>query len=125
MNSKPGNIKRSLLIIAGTFFVGLGILGIFLPLLPTTPLLLLAAALYSRSSGRFYNWLIHNRWFGKYISDYREGKGVPGKVKLSSITFLWLTIIVSLILIDVLWIRILLVIIAAGVTIHILLIRPR
>lgn len=69
--------------------------------------------------------MIHNRWFGKYISDYREGKGVPGKVKLSSITFLWLTIIVSLILIDVLWIRILLVIIAAGVTIHILLIRPR
>jgi hypothetical protein len=114
-----------MLIVIGTFFVGLGILGIILPVLPTTPFFLLAAALYSRSSDKFYNWLVRNRWFGKYISDYREGKGVPRKVKLSSITFLWCTIIVSVILIDVSWIRILLILIATGVTAHILLIRTR
>lgn len=125
MNPTSGNFKRVMLIVIGTFFVGLGILGIILPVLPTTPFFLLAAALYSRSSDKFYNWLVRNRWFGKYISDYREGKGVPRKVKLSSITFLWCTIIVSVILIDVSWIRILLILIATGVTAHILLIRTR
>ncbi|MFH0931814.1 MAG: YbaN family protein, partial [Candidatus Zixiibacteriota bacterium] len=77
---------RGALIITGTFFVGLGVLGIFLPLLPTTPFLLLAAACYARSSKRFYNWLLNNRWFGSYIKDYKEGKGVPSKVKAISIS---------------------------------------
>lgn len=115
---------RGILITAGTFFVGLGVLGIFLPLLPTTPFLLLAAACYARSSKRFYNWLLNNKWFGNYIKNYREKKGVPLKVKLSSISLLWITILFSaLFVVDILLFRIILILIAAGVTIHILSIR--
>lgn len=123
MRGKPNRMVRGLLVAAGTFFVGLGILGIFLPLLPTTPFLLLAAALYSKSSKRFYNGLLNNKWFGRYIRDYREGKGVPLKVKLFSIAFLWITILISAIFVDILWVRILLIVIALGVTVHILMIR--
>jgi uncharacterized membrane protein YbaN (DUF454 family) len=115
---------RGILIIAGTFFVGLGVLGIFLPLLPTTPFLLLAAACYARSSKRFYNWLLNNKWFGNYIKNYREKKGVPLKVKLLSISLLWITILFSAVfVVDILLFRIILILIAAGVTIHILYIR--
>ncbi len=86
------NLSRWALIATGTFFVGLGIFGIFLPLLPTTPFLLLAAACYARSSKRFYNWLLNNKWFGNYIKNYRERKGIPLKIKILSISFLWIAI---------------------------------
>jgi len=116
-----GNLSRGVLIVAGTLFVGLGILGIFLPLLPTTPFLLLAAACYARSSERFYNWLLNNRWFGLYIKNYLEGKGVPLRVKVLSICFLWITIGYSVVfVVDTFLVRIILVLIAVGVTIHIL-----
>ena len=68
---------RYLLIISGTIFLGFGIVGIFLPILPTTPFLLLSAACYARSSQRFYYWLMNNKWFGNYIKNYNEGRGVP------------------------------------------------
>ena len=115
---------RRLLIVAGTFFVIMGIIGIFLPILPTTPFLLLAAWCYARSSKRFYNWLISNKWFGNYIKNYRECRGVPLKVKILSISFLWITILFSVFLIVVIfWVKIILILIAIGVTIHILTIR--
>jgi uncharacterized protein len=115
-----------LFIASGTFFVGVGIAGIFIPVLPTTPFLLISAALYARSSTRFYNWLINNRIFGKFIKDYREGKGIPLRLKIITITLLWITISCSATFaIDMLWVRIILVIIAAGVTFHIIRIRPK
>ncbi len=115
-----------LLITTGTFFVGVGIAGIFIPILPTTPFLLISAALYARSSKRFYNWLINNRIFGRYIRNYREGKGIPLKVKIITTILLWITIGYSAIFaIDIFWVRFLLVIIAIGVTIHIVRIRPK
>jgi len=73
---------RGVLVIAGTIFTGLGLLGILLPLLPTTPFLLLAVACYARSSKRFYCWLLNNKWFGTYLRDYRDGKGITLKVKV-------------------------------------------
>ncbi|WP_448376304.1 YbaN family protein, partial [Fervidobacterium sp.] len=84
-----------LLIILGTFFVAIGVIGIFVPLLPTTVFLLLAAACYIRSSERFYYWLINHRWLGTYIRNYREGKGIPLKTKIFTISILWLTITLS------------------------------
>jgi len=115
---------RLILIIAGTFFLGLGILGIFLPILPTTPFLLLSAACYARGSKRFYNWLMNNKIIGKYIRNYREGKGVPLKVKILSISFLWIVILFSaFFFVDIFVVRIVLILIAIGVTIHILTIR--
>jgi uncharacterized membrane protein YbaN (DUF454 family) len=115
---------RWVLITAGTIFLGLGILGIFLPILPTTPFLLLVAACYARSSKKFYNWLINNKWFGSYIKNYQEGKGVPLKVKVYTISLLWITILFSaFFIVRILWVKVLLILIAVGVTIHVLTIK--
>lgn len=104
--------------------MGLGILGIFLPLLPTTPLLLLAAACYARSSERFYNWLLYNKWFGNYVRNYQERKGVPLKVKALSVSLLWLTIGYSVaFVVHSPLVRVILILVALGVTTHILSIR--
>ena len=112
---------RVFLIFVGFISVGLGILGIFLPLLPTTPFLLLAAACFSKSSKRFYNWLLSNKLFGKYIKNYREGLGIPLKIKITSISLLWITIsLTAFFAVDKLFVRIILLIIAIGVTVHIL-----
>jgi len=115
---------RYLLIVFGTFFLALGIIGIILPLLPTTPFLLLAAACFVRSSRKAYNWLLNNKWFGSYIKKYHEGKGVPLKIKIMAISFLWITILASIFfIIEIFWIEILLLIIAGIVSIHIVLIK--
>lgn len=115
---------KYLLITVGTLSVALGFLGIFLPILPTTPFLLLAAACYCRSSQRFYCWLINNRWLGKYIKNYRDKKGIPHRAKIYIIALLWITILASVIfVVDLLAIRILLILIATGVTVHILRIK--
>ncbi|MFX1521017.1 MAG: YbaN family protein [Promethearchaeota archaeon] len=112
---------RGALIVTGTLSLALGIIGIFLPLLPTTPFLLVAAYCYARSSKRLYAWLINNKWFGSYIRHYYEGKGIPLRIKLLSISFLWLTIGFSIFfVVNLLLIRIILIIIAVGVTVHIL-----
>ena len=73
---------RLLWITLGSTFVAIGTVGIFVPGLPTTVFMLLAAACYVRSSERLYNWLIKNKTFGKYIKDYREGKGMPMRAKI-------------------------------------------
>ena len=123
-NLVKSKIMRKLLIAAGTFFVIVGIIGIFLPILPTTPFLLLAAWCFARSSERFYTWLISNKWFGEYIKNYQEGKGIPLKVKIFSISFLWITILISVyFFVTNIYFRIVLILIALGVTIHILTIR--
>jgi len=112
--------KNHILILAGTFFVILGFLGIFLPILPTTPFLLLAAACYFRSSDRFYRWLINNRILGAYIRNYLEGRGMSRKSKVITLALLWITIGITIIFgIQNIIIRIILVTIALGVTIHI------
>ena len=108
----------------GTLFVVLGTIGIFLPLLPTTPFLLLATACYARGSKRLYGWLLSNRWFGNYIRNYREKKAIPFKIKILSISFLWVTIGYStLFAVDIPLVRVILILIAITVTIHIIRIR--
>jgi uncharacterized membrane protein YbaN (DUF454 family) len=112
---------KLLLMIAGTIFVGLGVIGIFLPVIPATPFLLLAAACYARSSRRFYCWLLNNRWFGVYIKNYRQKKGMPLKMKILTVALLWLTILISVIfVVQSLTLRIVLIIIAIGVSVHLL-----
>jgi uncharacterized membrane protein YbaN (DUF454 family) len=124
MEIKSNKLLKWILITAGTIFVGLGIIGIFLPILPTTPFLLLAAACYARSSKKFYDWLLNNKLFGAYIKNYSEGKGVPIKVKIFTLFLLWSTILFSMFLIiQIIWIKILLLIIAIGVTLHILTVK--
>jgi len=117
------DLSRGILIIAGTFFVGLGIIGIFVPILPTTPFLLLSAACYARSSKKLYNWLLNNRWFGNYIKNYQEGKGLPKKMRALLISLLWVTIGYSVVIVHIFLFRIVLILIAIGVTIYLLSIR--
>ena len=77
--------------IFGSFSLVLGIIGIFLPILPTTPFLLLSAALYVRSSQRAYHWLITHRYLGSYIRSFREDKSIPIHAKIVSVSLLWIT----------------------------------
>jgi uncharacterized membrane protein YbaN (DUF454 family) len=113
---------RPFLIMLGFLSVGLGAVGIFLPILPTTPFLLLAAACFIRSSDSLYQRLISNRWFGKYLKNYREGKGVPIATKVIGISALWITIGISaMFATDLLAIRIVLLLVAVGVTVHLAL----
>ena len=119
----PNKFLRAGLIIAGTFFVFLGVLGIFLPVLPTTPFLLLAAAAYARSSEHFYYWLLHNKWFGNYIKNYREGKGISMNIKIWTVAFLWITILVSTFFVEIFPVRIFLLLVAVMVSIHIFSIK--
>ena len=107
------------MITCGTISVALGVLGLFLPLLPTTPFLLLAAACYARSSEKLYHWLLGNRWFGQYIRNYREGKGIPLKRAAVAIALLWLTIgYTAVVAVSLWWVRLILLAIAGGVTVH-------
>jgi uncharacterized membrane protein YbaN (DUF454 family) len=115
---------RILLVIAGTVCVGLGIVGIFVPVLPTTPFLLLAAACYARSSQRFHSWLLNNKWFGSYIRNYLERKGITLRAKIITLSLLWITIGVSAAFaVETLALKLILGIIAIGVSIHILSLR--
>ena len=118
-------LKRALYFIAGTLCLILGIIGIILPILPTTPFLLLAVACFLRSSEKFYNLLLNSRILGSYIRNYKEGKGMPRKIKAFTIAMLWITILISFFLIPIIWVRCILIIIAIAVTIHIILIRPK
>jgi len=119
-----GNIKKILLLISGTLCVMLSIVGIFLPLIPTTPFLLLAAMCYARSSERLYNWLLTSRWFGEYIRNYREGKGIPLKQKIFTIILLWLSIGYAVgFVIPLWWVKILLLGIATGVTTYLIRVK--
>ena len=114
-------VKKVFLISAGSLALFLGVLGIFLPVLPTTPFLLLSAACYMRSSERLYKWLIHHKVLGLYIRSYIEHRAVTVKAKVISISMLWLAILSSVIFfISLLWLRILLLLIACGVTLYLL-----
>jgi len=117
-------LRKIALATAGVLCVGLGVLGIFLPVLPTTPFLLLAAACFVRSSDRLYNWLIHHKWFGAYIRNYREHRAVTLKSKIIALVMLWGVIgYTAFGVIGNWWIRGLLGVIATGVTIHLLHLR--
>jgi len=82
---------RILLVFLGTLFVVIGIVGIFLPILPTTPFMLLAAACYAKSSSRFYNWIMNNKVFGPIIREWREHRSIPRKAKYYAMVLLVLT----------------------------------
>ncbi|MFD2044300.1 YbaN family protein [Ornithinibacillus salinisoli] len=110
-------VKKIVLISSGSISLLVGIVGIFLPLIPTTPLLLLAAACYIRSSERLYHWLITNKHFGPYIRNYREGKGIPLKAKVIGVTCLWVSMLFTIVIVlTYLWLKLLLILIAVYFT---------
>jgi uncharacterized membrane protein YbaN (DUF454 family) len=117
-------VLRWIFIITGVVLVGIGVLGIFLPLLPTTIFFILAAWCFARSSERYYKWLHTNRFFGRYLSNYRSSGGMTAKSKIFSISFLWAGILASVVFFtDVFYVRIILIAIAVGVSWHLLALK--
>ncbi|MBR4996228.1 MAG: YbaN family protein [Alistipes sp.] len=113
---------KIVLVILGAISLGLAIAGIFLPLLPTTPLLLLSAWCFVRSSPRLYEWLINHPHLGPYIRNFREHRAIPLRVKVVSVTLVWLTIGYCIVSVcsGMIWLQILLFAMAAAITYHIL-----
>ncbi len=111
---------RYALLAIGWLSVALGVMGIFLPVLPTTPFLLLAAACFMRSSKRFYLWLVNHRQLGPWIVDYLEGQGIPLKGKVYAISLMWLSIGVSCYVVPLFWARAFMLTSAVLVSLYIL-----
>jgi len=118
--SGSNRLKRGLFVVAGTASLALGCVGIILPILPTTPFLLLSAACYYKGSERMHRWMLNNRWFGSYIRNYKEGKGLQLKAKVFTLILLWLVIIYSaFFVVNILVIQVILFLVAFGVSLHI------
>ncbi|HKP68386.1 MAG TPA: YbaN family protein [Pyrinomonadaceae bacterium] len=118
------DVRKAILIFAGTVCVALGVLGMFLPLLPTTVFLLMAAYCYSRSSEKFHNWLLNNRLCGAYIRNYKSGRGISMRQKVTTISILWVSIGVSIWLLGGgFWSTLLLLAVLIGVTLHLVLLK--
>lgn len=112
---------KYLYIFLGSISLALGVLGIFLPVLPTTPFLLLTAALYFKSSERLYLWLIRQPKLGPYILNFREHRAITKRTKIVSIAMMWCTISISAFcFVPLIWVRILMFVIAIAVTWHIM-----
>lgn len=118
------NLRNMLFAAGGVICVVLAFLGVLIPVLPTTPLLLLAAFLFTRSSPRALHWLENNRLFGAYIRNYRSGRGMKLRDKVITLALLWLGIGLSIVfLLDRLWLELLVAAVAAGVTAHLVRIK--
>ncbi len=112
---------RWLLIAIGVLFTGVGFIGIFVPLLPTTPFLLLAAACFMRSSERLYNRLMDHRLFGTYIRNYRTFGAMTRRAKTGTLGLLWVTLFYAVLFVSSnLYLRLFLLLVGAGVTVHVL-----
>ena len=110
-------MQRTILIIIGWLAVALGTIGVVLPLLPTTPFILLAAWCFARSSPRFHNWLLYRSWFGGYLRHWQRYKAMPPGAKPRAIAVILLTFAVSLWLVNLLRVRLLLLVILCGLLI--------
>lgn len=119
-------MKSKLLILCGSLALALGVLGIFLPVLPTTPFLLLSATCYFHGSKRLYTWLMNHRRLGPYIRSFREDKSIPLRVKIVSVTMVWATLLYCAVFVtEIIWLKALFMILAIGITWHILSYKTR
>lgn len=120
MLKKQNKTMKIILNILAFICVGLASLGMFLPVLPTTPFLLLASWLFLKANSGWRDWLLNHRTFGPYIQNYLIHKAIPLRAKIASITTLWATILLSVYIVNPIWLKILLIFIAICVTIHLL-----
>ncbi len=113
---------RWVLISSGWISIVCGVIGIFLPIMPTVPFLLLAAACFAKSSERFHNWLMEHNHLGPLLHDYLKGAGIPFRAKLMALSMIWVSFPVSALLFaKALWLKILLVVVAVAVSGYLLL----
>ncbi len=115
--------KKYVMVMLGTICLLLGVIGVFLPVLPTTPFLLLASFFYVRSSKRLYRWLIRQKTIGAYLYNYVTYRAVRRSTKVFSLIFLWGSLIVSAVLIENWHVKALLMIVGIGVSIHLLTLK--
>ena len=113
-------LVRQILLVVGWLAVVLGVIGIFLPVLPTTPFLLLAAACFVRSSRRVYQWLVDHPRLGPWLLDYLEGNGIPLKGKIYTLITMWISIGISCWLVPLFWARVGMLLSATLVSLYIL-----
>lgn len=113
-------LVRQVLLVVGWLAVVLGVIGIFLPVLPTTPFLLLAAACFVRSSRRVYQWLVEHPRLGPWLLDYLEGNGIPLKGKIYTLLTMWTSIGISCWLVPLFWARVGMLLSACLVSLYIL-----
>ena len=110
----------------GTTFVAIGAMGVAVPLLPTTPFLLLAAFCYARGSKRLHSWLLGHRYLGVYLRAYERGEGVSKRSKAISLLLLWGAMMVTMIIfVDNVLVMVVIVAIGLGVSAHIITIKAR
>ncbi len=98
-------VWRAVLIVVGTAAFALGVIGIFVPVLPTTPFLLVAAACYARSSTRLYEWLLSRPSIGPIVTEWRRSRSLPPGVKSRALVVVALTFTISIVLVDSLLLR--------------------
>jgi uncharacterized membrane protein YbaN (DUF454 family) len=118
---------KILIVFLGIISLGLGILGIFLPVLPTTPFLLLAAFLFSKGSKKLYDKLLNHKILGEYIRDFLKEKSIPLRIKIFSISVMWIAMLCTIFFAvnEILWLQILLFVIAVSISIHISLYKTK
>jgi uncharacterized protein len=90
-----GSLKKAIYIIVGSISLAAGLVGVFLPVIPTTPFILLSAGCFLRSSERLFQWVVSNETLGPTIQNYHEGKGITKNTKIRAIVMMWLTISLS------------------------------
>lgn len=113
-------MKNSFFLAIGFMSLGLGMLGMFLPVLPTTPFLLLASTLFLRGSDKWSNWLYNHKIFGTPVRNYVEHKSIDKRSKIAAMALLWTTILFTAWIVDNIWLKIILITIATAVSYHVL-----
>ena len=119
------NLKKKIYICVGLLAVGLGIIGAFLPVMPTVPFLLIALFCFERSSKKYHDMILNNKYFGKVLKDYYEGRGLTTSVKIKAVLFLSCGMGFSVYRVHNLHLRIMLVLIWVGVALHIILLKTK
>ena len=120
INPSKSVLVRALLIVVGTIFLIIGVIGIFLPLLPTAPFVIVTAACYAKSSSKFYNWLLGLPIIGKLLKNWREQRRIPFRVKVAASTAIVITVGLTMyFFIPIWWVNLLLAAIAISVIIYI------
>ena len=113
-------VKKIILILLGFLFLGLGMIGIILPIVPTTPFLIVASLCFVRGSSKMNTWLLSHPIFGNYLRNYLEEKAIKKEHRIKTLFFLWSTLLISAFFIDLTVMKVILIIIGATVSLHLM-----
>ena len=118
-------LKKIFLTLIGFLFLAVGIVGIFVPVLPTTPLIVLASVIFSMSNEKIYNYIANTKHLGAYVRNYQDKIGVPIKTKIISLVYLWLSLVLSCLFIEKYFIHWILLVVGVLVSLHIILLKTQ